>query len=269
MADRARILVCPPTHYRVAYEINPWMNLHRQPDPARAEQQWRDLRAVLQRLADPVEIAPEAGAPDMVFTANAGFVHRGRVIISRFRHTQRRIEEPHFRRWFEAQGYAVVDCPPGCRFEGEGDALRQPGTGRIWFGHGIRSDAAAAATLRANCDAEVVPLRLVSPGFYHLDTCLCPLPGGALMYYPPAFAADSRFALYRLVPADLRIEVDEADALAFACNALPLGSTLVLNRASARLRGRLAEFGLDVVETPVDEFIRAGGAVKCLTLVLA
>lgn len=266
MQTPRRILLCPPTHYRVAYEINPWMNLRRQPYPARALRQWRRLHALVGRLADPVEIAPLAGAPDMVFTANAGFTRGGRVLLSRFRHAERRIEQRPFREWFVEQGLQTVDCPPGCCFEGEGDALHDPDDARIWYGHGIRSDLAAATTLAETFDAEVIPLRLISAAFYHLDTCLCPLPGGAVMLYPPALAAESRLRLYGLVPPQRRIEVDSGDAHAFACNALLLGRNLIVNRVSADLRARLVALGLHVIETPVDEFMRAGGAVKCLTL---
>ena len=268
MACRHRILVCPPTHYRVSYEINPWMNLRRQPHAARAQHQWQSLLTQLQRLAEPLVIDPLPGAPDMVFTANAGFVLHGRVVPSRFRHAERRTEEVPFRRWFEGAGLDILDCPAGQCFEGEGDALYQVDCGRIWFGYGVRSDLAAAQTLQRAFDEEVIPLRLVSPSFYHLDTCLCPLPGGAVMYYPGALAAESRLRLYRTLPAAQRLEVDRQDAQAFACNALVLGSTLILNRASAHLRERLADRGLVVVECAVDEFIRAGGAVKCLTLML-
>ena len=113
---------------------------------------------------------------------------------------------------------------------------------------------------------EIVPLRLVSPSFYHLDTCLCPLPGGAVMYYPQAFDAESRLRLYRQLPPRRRIEVGAEDACAFACNALVLGTTVVLNRASTALREGLARLGLMVKAHDVGEFIRAGGAIRCLTL---
>ena len=43
----------------------------------------------------------------------------------------------------------------------------------------------------------VVDLQLVDPRFYHLDTCFCPLEGGYVMYYPPAFDPESRDKNYR------------------------------------------------------------------------
>jgi N-dimethylarginine dimethylaminohydrolase len=111
-----------------------------------------------------------------------------------------------------------------------------------------------------------VALQLVDPRFYHLDTCLCPLSGGHLMYYPAAFDAASQAAIVARVPQDKRIAVSEEDALAFACNAVNLDDLVILNRASESLRGRLDEAGYRVQETPLHEFLKAGGSAKCLTL---
>jgi hypothetical protein len=67
------------------------------------------------------------------------------------------------------------------------------------------------------------------------------------------------------VPAEKRLVVAEADALAFACNAVNVGRTVILNQASAPLRQHLEARGFSVLETPLTEFLKAGGAAKCLT----
>ena len=33
----------------------------------------------------------------------------------------------------------------------------------------------------------VIPVELVDPRYYHLDTCFCPLAPGVAIWYPPAF----------------------------------------------------------------------------------
>ena len=78
--------------------------------------------------------------------------------------------------------------------------------------------------------------RLVDARFYHLDTCFCPLDGGYVMYYPPAFDAESNRTIERLVPSALRVPIEEADALHFACNAVNIGSTIIMNRCGSALR---------------------------------
>ncbi|MFO5440884.1 MAG: TIGR00300 family protein, partial [Dolichospermum sp.] len=62
------------------------------------------------------------------------------------------------------------------------------------------------------------------------------------------------------------IAIMEADAVNFACNAVNVDSIVIMNKASDGLKSRLAEVGFQVIETPLTEFLKAGGAAKCLTL---
>jgi N-dimethylarginine dimethylaminohydrolase len=267
MSPHPRLLLCPPTHFEVDYVINPWMagNVGRA-DPARALAQWDALRDRLAPHAVLETATPAPGLPDMPFTANAGLVHRDRFVPSRFRHAERRGEEALFSAWFAAHGYAVLPLPEGLAFEGAGDALFDRAADRLWFGHGHRSDFAAADAVEALIGVETVPLRLADPRYYHLDTCLCPLAGGWLLYHPHAFDAPSRAAIEARVAADRRIAVNADQAAAFACNAVDLGDRIVLHQADEALRERLAAAGYAVIESPLDEFIKAGGSAKCLTL---
>ncbi|MBD2019869.1 TIGR00300 family protein, partial [Leptolyngbya sp. FACHB-36] len=109
-------------------------------------------------------------------------------------------------------------------------------------------------------------LRLMDERFYHLDTCFCPLSNGYLLYYPPAFDAYSNRLIEMRVPEAKRIAIDEADAVNFACNAVNVDHIVILNQASDDLKQRLTAAGFQVVETPLTEFLKAGGASKCLTL---
>jgi N-dimethylarginine dimethylaminohydrolase len=265
--SQPRLLLCPPTHFGVDYVINPWMaGQVGRVDAARAQAQWDALRERLASCATVQTVAPGAGLPDMPFTANAGLVHGDRFVPSRFRHAERRGEEALFSAWFAAHGHALRPLPDGLAFEGAGDALFDRAADRLWFGHGHRSDLAAAAAVEALIGVETVPLRLADPRYYHLDTCLCPLRDGWLLYYPGAFDAAGRAAIEARVGAERRIAVSADQAAAFACNAVDLGDRIVVHRADADLRARLAAAGYTVIETPLGEFIKAGGSAKCLTL---
>ena len=267
MPASSRLLMCPPTHFAVDYVINPWMegNLH-STDPARAQSQWSTLHEVLSGLARIDLIAPGEDLPDMPFTANAGLVLGDVFVPSRFHHAQRHGEEALFTEWFAQQGFAIRRLPVDMDFEGAGDALLDRDASRLWLGHGHRSDAGVAQEIAAMFDLETIALRLSDPRFYHLDTCFCPLSGGWLLYYPPAFDAEAVGAIASRIPESRRIAVSEQDALAFACNAVNIGTTVVVNRASSVLKATLAKAGFEVIETPLDEFLKAGGAAKCLTL---
>jgi len=94
------------------------------------------------------------------------------------------------------------------------------------------------------------------------------LPGGRVIYYPPAFDEPSRQRIESRVPPDRRIEVGDEDAYGFACNAVRLANTLITSHATGALRKALDAWGYDVITTPLTEFIKAGGAAKCLSLVL-
>ena len=67
------LLLCPPDHYGIEYEINPWMSRARGAEAALAQKQWKDLRATLSKLDVKIElVTPQPKLPDMVFTVNAG-----------------------------------------------------------------------------------------------------------------------------------------------------------------------------------------------------
>ncbi len=262
--------MCPPEFFGVEYVINPWMRGNRGAvDRAAAVAQWDALFSLLtDTLGAEVALAPpQPGLPDMVFTANAGLV-RGRVFVpARFRCRERRGEEPHFTTWFAQGGWGMQPLPADVAFEGAGDALFDGGNpSLLWAAHGFRTDERAHALLAQALDVEVVPLRLVDPCFYHLDTCFCPLPGGHLLWYPPAFDAASRASVEARVAAPLRRAVGEEDALRFACNAQSVGDAVVLNACSDDLAAWLRGRGFEAHPTPLTEFLKAGGAAKCLTL---
>jgi N-dimethylarginine dimethylaminohydrolase len=103
-----RFLLCPPTHFGVAYEINPWMSTKVNADPARALAQWEDLVDTLRAAGAEIETqTPIEGLPDLVFTANAGLVDGRRFLPSRFRHPERQGETAHDIEWFERRGFEL------------------------------------------------------------------------------------------------------------------------------------------------------------------
>lgn len=265
-----RFLMCPPTLYDVTYVINPWMegNVHRS-SQKRAMEQWQRLYELMAHLARVELVEPQPGSPDMVFTANAGLVRQGLVALSRFLHPERQGEEPHFRRWFSDWGYDVLEIPAAAPFEGEGDALFEWDGSRLWAGYGVRTRAASHRYLQETWDSEVLPLRLVDPRFYHLDTCFAPLYGGYVMYFPPAFDEASRARIEGHYPEEKRIPVGESDALRFACNAVNIGKVVIVNQVSDGLCGQLESLGFAVLQVELGEFLKAGGAAKCLVLRLS
>ncbi len=267
MVSQIRFLMCAPDHYDVDYVINPWMegNIHKS-SRDRAVEQWNKLYNVIKDHAIVDLVAPEKGWPDMVFSANAGLVLGENVVLSRFLHKERQGEEPYFQQWFAENGFKVYTLPKDLPFEGAGDALLDREGRWLWAGYGFRSELDSHPFLAKWLDIEVISLRLMDERFYHLDTCFCPLANGYLLYYPGAFDSYSNRVIEMRVAPEKRIAIMEADAVNFACNAVNVDSIVIMNKASDGLKSRLAEVGFQVIETPLTEFLKAGGAAKCLTL---
>ncbi len=258
-----RILMCPPDYYGIEYEINPWMSRSRGSSPAKAHAQWQKLYETLVGLGVGVELmTPQKGLPDLVFTANAGLVFKQRFFSSSFRHEVRARETPHFDAWFSAHGFAVEHLPTGMYFEGAGDALFCAAT--LFAGYRIRSDVQGHQHLAKVLGRQVLPLELVDKRYYHVDTCFCPLAPDEALYYPPAFDAYGQKVLKTHVPRLLPVRDDEAQR--FGCNAVVVGKTVVVNTGCEQLERDLRLAGYDPVAVQLDEFLKAGGSAKCLTL---
>lgn len=257
------ILMCPPDYYGIEYEINPWMSRSRASDAPVARRQWEVLRSHLESLGCELRLmTPVKGLPDLVFTANAGLVWRDTVFLSRFRHAARQGETPVDEAWFLSQGFRPQSLPEGLFFEGAGDALFCGET--LFGGYILRSDARALQWVAAEIGCRVLPLQLVDPRYYHLDTCFCPLSRTEAVWYPAAFDAYAQAAVRQHVPE--LIEVTAEEAARFACNAVVVERQVVLNTGCPRLEAELLERGYTPHATPLDEFIKAGGSAKCLTL---
>jgi N-dimethylarginine dimethylaminohydrolase len=261
----ARLLMCAPDYYGVEYEINPWMHRTEQPDPNLARRQWRELfRVLTQDIGCTIQLAHQDPAcPDMVFTANAALVVENIALLSRFRHPQRQMEETSFGRWFAENGYRVVVPPDDLRFEGEGDALVAGDT--ILAGYLMRSDIGSHEWISQSLGRAVLSLGLTDSRWYHLDTCLLALNQNLIAFYPGAFDEYGRKVLRSRFET---IEINETEALRFACNSICMGRHVVMPAGCSHLSTQLTVRGFQVYSVEMSEFIKAGGAAKCLTLFL-
>lgn len=259
------LLMCRPSHYTVAYEINPWMKVTRQVHQPVAARQWQSLYDLLTRsLRVPVRLLrPVKGLPDLVFTANAGLLAGKAFIRTNFRHSERQGEEVIFERYFRRRGYRVVTLPRQFNFEGEGDALWVGDT--LFLGFRFRTDATVHEHLSKILHRRILPLELVDKRFYHLDTCFCPLDATSVLWYPGAFDRYGWKAIETHVPDP--VPVSTADALRFCCNALVIDRAVILHGGVSKpLRKELERRGFDLYELNLSEFLKAGGSAKCLVL---
>lgn len=269
------VLMCPPDYFEVRDVKNAFMAAHvGRTEHARARDEWLALRDTFRRLGhDVVTIDPVPGLEDMVFSANQalpGIDAEGRpyVVMSRMRHESRQREVPYYRAWFAARGYRVLELETDTLFEGQGDGLWHPGRQLLWGGYGHRTELAAWHELSARLDVPVVALELPTDAFYHLDTCLCLLDERTALAYLPAFT-DAGQAMIRAVFPRVIEASAEAATQWFACNATCLdGRYVVLQRGADALAATLEEAGYEPVEVETGEFLKSGGSVFCLKVMV-
>lgn len=263
IATPRRYLMCRPTEFDVTYEINAWMHADVEVDRALALRQWEELRRTYVELGNTVEVIDNApGLPDMVFAANAGTVIAGRAVAARFLRPERTGEEAPYTEWFRRHFDTVLT--PEFVNEGEGDYLW---TGsRLLAGSGFRTDPRAHDELARALGVTVVPLQLVSPFFYHLDTALTILGDDQIAYLPEAFSSESQELLRSLYPDAVIATLP--DAQWFGLNAASDGRNVVVAAQAEQLQRDLAAAGYVPVPVDVSEFRKAGGGIKCCTLEL-
>ena len=272
-----RYAMVRPDHFRIDYVINPYMDVHDQPDPARARAQWAGLVATLESLGATVEVLGQRpDAPDMVYAMNLGFaVNRpagttdpepggaARVVLSHMRHPERRIERATAAAWFADLGFLPAEVGRdgvGAHLEA-GDAFCW-GDG-VLAGFGPRTDELGLKALACELGTRVRGVRIVHPAMYHLDLAFCPLDSTRALVCPDAFDAAGARALLDQVREPLVLTV--AEALTFCANSVVVGRTVVMPSCPDRVRAQLLAWGFDVVVVEMDELHKGGGSVRCLT----
>jgi N-dimethylarginine dimethylaminohydrolase len=250
--------MCPPEHFTVSYEINPWMDSSAPVDTELAVKQWQTLRETLESLGHTVHVLePQSGLPDMVFAANGAFTVDGVAYGAQYKYPQRAAEAKVHQAFYEGRDWTFV--APGETNEGEGDFAYAAGL--ILAGYGFRTDVKAHAEAQEVLGRPVISLRLTDPRFYHLDTALAAIDDDNIAYYPAAFSDSSQRVLRQLFPG--AIIAGEEDAVAFALNLVSDNYHVFLNAESQSMADKVVAQGYLPVMTDLSELKKGGGSVKC------
>ena len=267
-----RVLLCPPAYFEVVDQKNPYMGERFSIDREKAERQWLALRSALEEAGCQVEtINPIPELEDMVFAANqvfVGFHERiGKFIVpSHMVHDSRQREVPFYVEWFRQRGFRIIEVDLGAEpLEGHGDLLWHPDWSRIYAGYGFRSTREGVAKFSdamSKLGIPVVPLQLIDPYCYHLDTCFCPLNNDAVLIYPGAYAAESLGILRGFWKRIHELTVDEAHK--FMGNGIVANGRYLTPYMTPHLVAILAEEGLTPVILDTTEFEKSGGSLFCM-----
>ncbi len=260
------ILVCASDYFRIEYVINPWMDVRNNADKSEVLLQYRKLLDTLSRAGVRFRgIAPDPKFPDMVYTANYGFITGKKFIKANFKYEQRRGEATLAENYFRQMGYKVYSLPENIYFEGEGDLLY---TGKKYFvGWGKRTMKEVVPYLKEMLEGEVIDLELVDPYYYHLDTCFAPLNEDTVVINPKSFTPVGIEKIHKHFTNV--ILTSEQDNKVLACNMVVSGKNVVVGEGITKeFKTNLEKFGYTVFETPMSQYIKGGGSVKCCSLII-
>lgn len=272
-----KVLMVQPDYFDVEYVINPHMasNIGKV-NKDKAQKEWSAIRDTFREIGmDVIELEGVEGLPDMVFSANQSLPgimpgDKKEVFMSIMHAEERKEEVPYIEQWYRQNGYEIhyLDSDQITDFEGMGDALWHTGRRLLWGGYGYRSSLEAYDTISDTFEAPVVALKLVDEAFYHLDTCLCMLDDETALIYPEAFTDEGLEMIRKLIPNIIEADEHEARNL-FACNATcPDGQNVIIQEGCEHVNQQLKEERFKVHEVSTKEFLKSGGSVFCLKMLL-
>jgi N-dimethylarginine dimethylaminohydrolase len=262
-------LMVEPNHFRVDYAINPFMDPADQPEPAATRAQWEAIAAAILDAGGAIDVLGQRpDAPDMVYAMNLGLPFLGgptgrTAVLSHMRYPERRMETETAAGWFGNRDYTMVSVGSegvGAHFEA-GDAFAWAGD--LVVGFGPRTERLALKHLANELDVTVRGVQITHPGMYHLDLAFCPLDQTRAMVCPDAFDDASAARLMAMVPEPLVLT--EGEAMTFCANSIVVGRTVIMPACPDRVRAQLEAWEFDVVIVGVSEFLKGGGAIRCLT----
>lgn len=277
MPAPSEVLMVKPTYFDVEYVINPHMKGQvGQVDKMQAQNEWEHLLDAFKEFGFRVHVLEGMrGMPDMVFCANQSlpFVDSDgskRVVMSIMHTVQRKEEVNAIESWYRDQGYEILHLDPEkvSDFEGMGDAIWHFKRRLLWGGYGFRSSMNAYEQVSDLLDTPVIALELVDDKFYHLDTCFCSLNEKNVLIYPGAFTDTGLELIHALYDNVIEATSYEAEKL-FAVNAAcPDGKNVLIQQGCTDVNQKLRDAGFSVHEFSTYEFLKSGGSVFCMKMML-
>lgn len=245
-------------------------------DKLEATNEWDLVRSLFDQIGFNVRvIEDQEGLPDMVFCANQSLPYideddKRLVFMSIMYADQREGEVPYIEQWYRQNGYEIhyLNENNVSNFEGCGDAIWHTGNRLLWGGYGHRSSVEAYKEISETFDVPVIALELVDESFYHLDTCFSVLDENSALIYPEAFTEQGLEMINQIFDTVIQASEYEAKEL-FACNAsCPDGRNVIIQQGCTNTNKNLRDAGFSVHEVSTYEFIKSGGSVFCMKMLL-
>ncbi|MFF8035480.1 MULTISPECIES: dimethylarginine dimethylaminohydrolase family protein [unclassified Streptomyces] len=271
-APLREVLLARP-HTGIASVTDPAAQLMRAPvDPGRMREQFAALTETYRAQGVRVHVfePPPTAGPNIVFARDLFLATPQGAVLARCASAQRAGEERHAAAALAALGVPLLRIMTGgAVFEGA-DALWVDGR-TVLVGRGLRTDRAGAATVREvlrdqGADTVEVP---VGSGAQHLLGSVVFVDRGRAVVHTAALSAQARAELVRRDYELLELPPDDEVVRRRSMNLVTLGPGRVLMPAGCPVtRRRLEGAGLEVLTAEVGEYVKAAGALGCLTGIL-
>ena len=268
--------MCKPEYFDVNYTGNEFMkdNIGKT-DKLKAMEEWESLKKIYEELGfQTVLIEPGKDLVDMVFTANQSlpFIDKSgkkSVILSKMKNDQRKKEVKYFKDFYQNIGYEIIELPDEIRyFESMGDCVIDFDRNILFGGYGFRTEEKTYDIIAKYTNFKIVKLKLKNPVLYHLDTCLSVLNSNTAVIQESAFDEDGMNQLKEHF-SKLILTEEKENLNYFVCNChCPDGENVIVQKGSVNFKEDIKKTGLNLIEVETGEFMRSGGSVFCMKLMI-
>ncbi len=272
-----KLLMSGTDYFRVE-ELNPYSRLDDQPEVKKAEEEHANIRRAIEGAGiEVIKVDAPPGCQDGVYTANWGLCRGNKAVLASLPN-RRQAETPFAEKAYRELGKEIITPP--YLFSGQGDSL--PCGDLLFTGSVYRTDPRMHEFLAKELGYEVIGLQTVpqtdstgqtviikatglpSSFFYDIDLCIGIISPDLIAWCPEAFLPESQ-AKVRALNID-RIEVSLNEARNhFACNLISTGETVIMGDSAPKLKAALEARGLKVITPHVQELVKGGGYIRCVT----
>lgn len=281
--DPRKVLMCTPEYFDVKDVKNVYMN-NKEVNPINVKRQWLKLKDQYLKLKDKKlidDLLFMRGAPDcedMVFVINQSFpwvyANGEKVaVMSKLKFESRQKEMPYVKAYFEEIGYQTLELKNTQVFEGQGDTIPHPGKRLLYGGYGHRTTKDAYEELAELLKVPIIGLHLIDERFYHLEKCFLPIDIDTVIICPDAFSFNSLEAIKIMFKNVIRIPPFEASTR-FSLTSHVLydrrskTKTALMHYGSSFVYQALESRGYEITELDTSEFIKSGGSVAGLKMMV-
>ena len=260
-----RVIVCRPTHMKIAHVINETQKLYVEEniDVTLALKQHDQFVKTLQKYdVQVVAIPPSPQFTEQVFTRDIGFTIGETVCIADMSCDVRQGEEQVLKEWLKTQHIPYIQIE-GTEIEG-GDVIVDGQ--KIYVGMSHRTTQSSVRELSAAFPShEVIPISF-NPRYLHLDCVFSILSKDEALLFPTAFNKEELSFFHKQYDC---IEVSSDEQFTLGANILSIGNkTIISLPLNQQVNEALRRRGYRVEEVDFSEIIKSGGAFRCCSLPL-